>query len=111
MENHTREVRLDDELPRERADVLFDRTPVSYQVEGGINSDGAWASLRGKARAGSMVERASASLLALAGTALPLLFFGGLAHVVGASATVTLAVAGAVWLLSLAAAVYMTRGR
>ncbi|GAA1080259.1 MAG: hypothetical protein JK586_05325 [Nocardiopsis sp. BM-2018] len=110
VETHTREIRLDDEYPRERADVDIDRTPVSYQVEGGINSDGAWASLRGRARAGSMVERASASLLALTGTAVPLLAFGGLAHVAGASAAVTLTVAAGAWILAAVAAVYVTRG-
>ena len=110
-ETSTREVRLDDESPRERANVVFDTTPVSYQMEGGISSDGAWARFKGRSRAGSAAERASASLLALSGTVLPPLALGGLAHAVGAPAAVTLIVAGAVWMLAALAAVHITRSR
>lgn len=111
VDTHTREIRLDDEPPRARADVELDRTPVVYEVEGGISTEGAWGSVRGSARAGSKVEKASASLLALAGTVLPLLASGGLAHAVGAPTAVTLAVAGTVWILAVLVAIHITRGR
>ncbi|GHC78192.1 hypothetical protein GCM10007079_15910 [Nocardiopsis terrae] len=111
VETHTEEIRLDDESPRTRADVDFDRTPVSYGMEAGIGTEGAWGRFHGRARAGSTAERASASLLTLTGTVLPPLALGGLAHVAGAPAVVTLALAGAVWTLATLVAAHITRTR
>ncbi|MFC9937127.1 hypothetical protein ACIQFP_02075 [Nocardiopsis alba] len=105
------EIRLENESPNERADVVFDKTPVAYKVEGGIGVDGAWGSLEGSARAGSVVERASAALLSLGGATLPALAFGGLAHVVGAPVFGTLAVAGIVWTIALVVVLRITRAR
>lgn len=111
VDSPIKEIRLDDESPRVRADVEFDRTPVAYRVEGGIGLDGAWGSVEGKAEAGSVVERASAVLLTLTGTIVPVLAFGVLAHVVGASAALILVIAGIVWIIALVVALHTTRTR
>ncbi|MFE1167274.1 hypothetical protein [Nocardiopsis sp. NPDC058789] len=94
------ELRLDEEAPRSRADVDIDRTPFTYGMEASLSAEGVSARFKGRARAGSPTERASAALLALGGTVLPPLALGGLAHVVGAPATVTLVVAGVAWMLA-----------
>ncbi|MEU3019755.1 MULTISPECIES: hypothetical protein [unclassified Nocardiopsis] len=106
-----REIRLDDEPPRARADVDIDRTPFTYRMEAGIGSGGLWARFRARTRAGSAAERASAALLVLGGTVLPPLTLGGLAHVAGAPAAATLAVAGAAWLVATLVALRVTGPR
>ncbi|PWV52291.1 hypothetical protein BDW27_106209 [Nocardiopsis sp. L17-MgMaSL7] len=110
-EPHVRELRLDAESPRSRADVDIDRTPFTYGMEARLSSEGLSARFKGRARAGSPAERASASFLALSGTVLPPLALGGLAHVVGAPAAVTLIVAGVAWMLATLVALRITGPR
>jgi hypothetical protein len=100
---------LEEEHPRARADVIPDRTPSSYKVEGSVGREWARGVVEATVPQKSAMEGASVAFFLLIPSGFISFFFGFLAWLVAAPAVAVMVIATVVFVAILGTKVYLMK--